>query len=568
MGLIGYSLIGSSFLCDMPNAYAKDKEMSLYEEYILSNKQKADEYNITEKEASKAPEIENYRNTVRENKRAAEIAEDENLGDPNDFVSRIKNIITEYRGEEPTNFNLDYSITINGTGNKNDVVTIPLDDQGNIVGEPTVENKKYYNKKTVTTTQNQQTAINKTQIIDEKASIASKKMSVPTLKIEPKPNIDTTEGRYNFDWRGTPLVQSIYAVAKIANKGVVINGSLDGKVYLSLNQVTCNTTLDYLSRAYNFNWMMENDNIIITVPELMLQSEVFDVSYVDKNKLREEFKAIGIDENRIYGNSQTNTISVTGTPYQLQEARKRIKRLDHPVAQCLLLAQLIEISHGKSLDLGLQYTMPSYSHTADETGSGDVFHGRWLPKLSFSASASANRELSKGNVVARPMVMTLNGESGYVQFGDSVPIMTTTATSASTSVTVEYKDVGTNLKMTPIINEKLGEVQLNIEAEVSNIVSWTTTGQTRAPQIATRKTTTSAHLKSGQSFTIGGLMSVNELDNLSGIPGLMDLPILGKLFSYHSKSKTYSEVYIMITPFIVTEDIDPAALLKKAGGKS
>ena len=58
-------------------------------------------------------------------------------------------------------------------------------------------------------------------------------------------------------------------------------------------------------------------------------------------------------------------------------------------------------------------------------------------------------------------------------------------------------------------------------------------------------------------------MSVNEIDNLAGIPGLMDLPVLGKLFSYHSKSKTYAEVYIMITPYIVDGNTDPRALLKK-----
>ena len=59
-------------------------------------------------------------------------------------------------------------------------------------------------------------------------------------------------------------------------------------------------------------------------------------------------------------------------------------------------------------------------------------------------------------------------------------------------------------------------------------------------------------------------MSAKDLDNLSGIPGLMDLPILGELFKYHSHSKSYAEVYIMITPYIVTDDINPKELLRKA----
>ena len=49
-------------------------------------------------------------------------------------------------------------------------------------------------------------------------------------------------------------------------------------------------------------------------------------------------------------------------------------------------------------------------------------------------------------------------------------------------------------------------------------------------------------------------MNAKELDSLSGIPGLMDLPILGKLFSYHSHTKDYAEVYVMITPFIISDD--------------
>ena len=144
--------------------------------------------------------------------------------------------------------------------------------------------------------------------------------------------------------------------------------------------------------------------------------------------------------------------------------------------------------------------------------------------------------------------------------------MTSTSTTASTEITVDYKDVGTKLAITPAIDESSGEITMKIKAEVSNIVKWVTTGLTTAPEIATRQATTSAHLRSGQSFVIGGLMSVTELDNLSGIPGLMDLPILGALFRYHSKSKSYAEVYIMLTPYIVSDDIDPSALLRRAGG--
>ena len=376
-----------------------------------------------------------------------------------------------------------------------------------------------------------------------------------------------SDGRYNFDWQGTPIAQSIYAVAKRAHKDVVVNGNLDGNVYMSLHNVTCEQAMQRLSAAFNFNWMTDDNAIIVSTSELMMQSKVFPVHHAfDLDKLSKELQALGIAETNIYANSEQRTVSVTGTPYQLKQVEQRLSSVDRPISQCLVVAQLIELQHGRDNNLGFQYSLPTYSHSAatnSADSSSSSLKGPWLDKLTFSGSVTANRELSKGKVVARPMVMMLNGQEGMVNFGEQVPVMRTTSTSSSTEISVDYKDVGTKLTITPSINEEDGEVTLKINTEVSNITKYVTQGRTSAPQIATRQATTSAHLRSGQSFVIGGLMSAKDLDNLSGIPGLMDLPILGELFKYHSHSKSYAEVYIMITPYIVTDDINPKELLRK-----
>ena len=376
--------------------------------------------------------------------------------------------------------------------------------------------------------------------------------------------VSTAPGVYDFTWKGTPLAQSLYSLGSIAGKGIVVNGELTGTVYMNLKGVTCERALDLLSRAYNFNYMVDGDQIIISTDKLMLQTETFRIEYGNKAKIREEFKATGIDETQIYANEEQGTVSVTGTPYQLQRCKNILKSIDKPVAQVLLVAQLIEISHGKNVNLGLQYNLPTYNHVGTPSDNkANTLHRRWLEKFTFGASVQANRALSKGKVIARPMVMIMNGQKGLVEFGDQVPVLTSTATTASTSITVEYKDIGTKLSVTPVINERSGDVSMNVETEVSNITQWVTSGGIRAPQISTRKAITSAHLKSGQSFIIGGLMSANDLDNLSGIPGLMNLPILGKLFSYHTRSKTYGEIFVMLTPYIVTEDVNPAQILRQ-----
>lgn len=408
-------------------------------------------------------------------------------------------------------------------------------------------------------------------LIDSSAAVPDETVSEESEEPEEQTaqEVQLPSGLYDFDWQGTPIAQSLYAVAKIAGKDVVVNGELKGNVFISLHGKTCEQAMDYLARSFNFNWMIDGNAIIVSTSDLMRQSATFSVHHVtDMEKLTEEIKALGFDSERVYANTESRTISVTGTPYLIEQAKRRITVIDKPASQCLIVAQLIEISHGKNVNLGFQYSLPTYSHTGTTTGktTDDSFRGNWLEKLTFSASATASKELSKGRVIARPMVMVTNGQEGMVNFGEQVPVMTTTATTASTEITVDYKDVGTKLAITPAIDEASGEISMKINAEVSNISKWVTNGRTSAPQIATRRATTSAHLRSGQSFVIGGLMSVAELDNLSGIPGLMDLPILGALFRYHSRSKSYAEVYIMLTPYIVTDDIDPSALLRRAGG--
>ena len=388
--------------------------------------------------------------------------------------------------------------------------------------------------------------------------------------IQAKPEIpsDTDyEQRYDFDWQGTPLNTSLYAISKVSGKKVVINGDLKGTVYTTLKQVTYNEALDYLSKAFNFNYMIDGSAIMISTSNIMMQSETFPVRYVyNMQNIKEEIKSMGIDESCIFVNQNQGTVSVSGTPYQLFQVRKRLNAVDKPVQQCLLIAQLIEVDHGDKIDLGMQYSLPTYSHTGNSSGRTDdsSFKGNWGEKLTFSSSINAAKELNKGKVVARPMIITHNGEAATFNMSSSIPIMTSTSTSSSTTMSVEYKDVGTIMTVKPLINSIDNKISLSINAEVSNVVGWVSSGQSTAPQVNKRVTDTAVTVNNGQSFIIGGLMSVEELDNLSGIPGLMDIPILGKLFSYHKKSKTYSEVFIMVTPYIVSDDIDPKALLRGA----
>lgn len=519
---IAAALVGSMAFVglelDLPQAEAR----TLYEEY--------------QAQQAEANQRENN-NVERENKRQAEKgassdeeAEERGNG-PSDFLNRVRAIVNSSNSSSSSRYSRFLTRPENAGGGEEADYTDPE----------------------VTVGQDSTVSVYEPEPAD----------SEPTSNLLSS-NPQLVEKRYNFNWQNTPIAQSLYALGSIAHKGVIVNGELSDKVFAKLDNVTVKEALDYLSRAFGFNWMIEGNNIIVSTDSKMLQSAVLKVSFADKDKLKEEFKALGIDDGKIYVNSESGTVSITGTPYQIAEAKKRMRLIDKPVSQCLLAAQLIEISHGKNLDLGITYTMPSYSHTGTETTSGtNPLSGPWLPKFSFGATMQAERALSKGKVISRPIVLSKNGETAKVVFGDKVPVMSTTSTTSSTSVTVTYENVGTTLEVTPVINTETKEISLKINAEVSNISQYVTQGSTRAPQINTRSVTTTAHVQSGQSLVIGGLMSVSDLDNLSGIPGLMNLPILGELFKFHHRSKTYAEVYIMLTPFIMDDSIDAKAITRQ-----
>lgn len=514
------------------------------------------EYQAQQQMEQGAPSAEAYKKTVEKEMPSAKTAESES---PLSFTQRIQSILDEY---DSARTHGDYSRFLPHPKTQADAK-----DEADLQAVKAATDTKTADAKASAPAASAPTPQTSGTFTTAPAPQPTPSVPVVTYNESGLPSIPASsnrsvaDGKYNFDWRGTPLAQSLYTVAKIAHKGVVINGDIKGEVYVSLHGVTCNQVLDYLSAAYNFNWMDDDNNLIISTDKLMKQSKVIKVNYINKAKAKEELTALGIDAANIYANDETGTITVTGSPYEIQQATRHLKEIDHPVAQCLLVAQLIEVSHGKSLDLGMSYQLPLYSHAAD-----DDLKGPWPQKLTFSASATASRELDKGRVISRPMTLAQNGQEAKVLFGDRVPVFTSTNTTTSTDITVTYENVGTSLTMTPIINEDTGDISLELSAEVSNITGYITnqSGTGRAPQIATRDVTTSAHVKSGQSFVIGGLMSEQQLDNLSGIPGLMNLPILGQLFRYHQKSTKYDEVFVMITPYIVTDDMNPEEILRKA----
>ncbi|MCK5669605.1 MAG: type II and III secretion system protein, partial [Gammaproteobacteria bacterium] len=161
-------------------------------------------------------------------------------------------------------------------------------------------------------------------------------------------------------------------------------------------------------------------------------------------------------------------------------------------------------------------------------------------------------------ILSSPQILVLNNEKASVNVGEQVPIVTTVTDNAvgSTQVdkTVQYKDTGIILDVTPQINYN-GIILLEVKQTVSNAIE-NTVSDISSPVISKRELQTKLAVKSGQRILMGGLIRKDNQTTQSGVPFLMDIPWLGNLFKYQKDKLVKTELIIMITPHVIeSEDV-------------
>ena len=266
--------------------------------------------------------------------------------------------------------------------------------------------------------------------------------------------------------------------------------------------------------------------------------------------------------------ASTNSLIAFGTPDQIEHVRHLLRELDVPYQQILLEAQVMALSKSASKALGIDWSwstfpQPSTSSSSTTTSVTTTYFPIGLvtggdgKQYSMGVNATLNALITKGDgkLLARPNLLTFNGNKGTIFVGDQLPVVTPNATTSGGAVTytTEYKNAGITLSYVPRINED-GQISASVFVEVSTPVSITLDvgGQkTTAYQITTRSAQTHVRMKDGDTLVIGGLISNSEIKSLNKVPLLGDLPILGKLFQSVSKSKNETEVVIFLKAKVV-----------------
>lgn len=157
-----------------------------------------------------------------------------------------------------------------------------------------------------------------------------------------------------------------------------------------------------------------------------------------------------------------------------------------------------------------------------------------------------------GQCIVKTYLAGRDGVAASIQVGTDIPVVgkTTTDPTTGTSRSVEYRKTGISVKVTPTINAQ-GVVIMTIDQTNSNTVDGGSEVEGN-PQIFERSLSTEVVAESGQTVIMGGLISENNNDNSSGLPGLRSLPFIGALFGTTTNSKIKTELVIMVTPKVIS----------------
>ncbi|NOY14023.1 MAG: type IV pilus secretin PilQ, partial [Deltaproteobacteria bacterium] len=304
-----------------------------------------------------------------------------------------------------------------------------------------------------------------------------------------------------------------------------------------------------------------------------LTTEVVTVSYADLGNVASPVKELLSERGSITEDSRNKLLIITDVPSRIKKARGLIDILDTPERQVMIEARIVQVNSNYSRDLGVNWGLQQRNasnssfitngiagigggflvNVADKAVGSFVATPGLGTQLRFGRSVlkdvildmqlSALESDGKGKVISTPRVTTLNGETATISQGTSIPYQTSGADGPKT----EFVNAELKLEVTPVINPDnsiiLDILATNDSPSVDSV--------SVAPSIDTKRAETKVLIKDGETTVIGGIFVENVRESEAGVPGLMNIPILGHLFKSSKKQTIKDELLIFITPRIV-----------------
>ena len=396
------------------------------------------------------------------------------------------------------------------------------------------------------------------------------------------------------------------SIALANNLNIVISDEVQGNVSVKLSNINAQDMIKIIAENNNYTYQFKDNVIYISKGDKDINLYTIQINYLELDKIAQTINLMltgnlpdKIDDkdkktdinNKVMIDESENTISFYGTLKQYEQIKNFLQEQDKPQKQVSLEAKVTAIQKDAAKDLGVSWewsklpqspeheiTYDTVKHTVinedgskeeitdylpvdevtrkwndDENIPGVIRFGKGVDgypyEFYYAAKIDALISDGKANILARPNITTIQGKEAVINIGSEVPVPTVSTTNSTTTTSIKYREAGIILKCTPRVNED-GIITVKVHTEVSSPMY---VEDMKAYRFQKRSADTIVRLKDGQTMVIGGLIGSDEAKQMSKIPFLGDIPILGNLFKHIQKSKSDTEVMIFLTAHEVND---------------
>jgi general secretion pathway protein D len=365
------------------------------------------------------------------------------------------------------------------------------------------------------------------------------------------------------------------AIARFAGISLVFDPAFrDEIVTVDLRNASLQDALTTVGNATSTFFNVTAPRTVIIVPDTPAkrreyEEEVVRTFYLSNADLKEtvDLLRLVLDARRISATTATNAITLKDTPARIAAAGRLLAAIDKARPEVIIEVELLEVNRSRLLEYGLQIASPGSpgidGSIAVDAGSDQTLTLEALRNLTASDILLANlpglyyrllKSDSSTRTLANPQLRTADGSPAQARFGEQIPVPVTTFAPIATGgipqqpiVSYQYQNIGVNIDITPRTHHD-DDVTLALKIQISAISG---SGFGGLPTFGNREINTVIRLQDGETNMLAGLIRDTERQSLDGIPGLSDIPLVGRLFARTHKEAEQSDIILTLTPHII-----------------
>jgi type IV pilus assembly protein PilQ len=407
----------------------------------------------------------------------------------------------------------------------------------------------------------------------------------------------------SLDFQDVPVRQVLQIIAQVNGFNLVTTDTVSGNVTITLSGVPWDQALDMILKIRGLDKRLEGNILLVAPTEELTARETQQLQSKQQVQNLAELKAVNIEVNyataedmaailrstdggilsargTVTVDSRTNTLLIRDTQESIDEARKVLDALDVPVKQVLIESRMVTVRDNVDEQLGVRWGVTGTASDSSLSGSlvgadtagqgvvpdiGDRLNVN-LPVASAAGSIgfqianlvdgnildlelSALEAENKGEVIASPRITVANQQEAYIEQGTEIPFVQATSSGATS---VEFKKAVLSLKVTPQITPD-NRIILNLVVTQDTRGDTVSTSTGPAVAIDTQEISTQVLVENGETIVLGGIFQQVSTNDVSKVPLLGDIPVLGNLFKTTSTVEQKRELLIFVTPKIIEE---------------